>query len=255
MLRILREGSADFVVGTRYTEGGSAAGLEGLRQGISRFAGRVAQLLLRVRISDPTSGFFATRRDVVDRIVGELATDGFNTMLDILANRKYPLRVAEVAYGFRAREHGESKLGIKVVFDFGALLLSRLTGNLLPQRFLLFCVVGLSGILVHLVGLAALKSLDVGFVAAQASAALLSIASNFWLNNVLTYRDRALHGFAAVKGLAIFALICSFGFLSNISVADWIFTIDNTWWIAGFTGALISAVWNYAVSAQLVWRE
>ena len=255
MLKLLREGRADFVVGTRYVEGGSAAGLAGLRQSISRFAGRVAQLLLRVHVSDPTSGYFATTRATVDRLAAELATDGFNTMLDILANRKIALRVAEVAYGFRAREHGESKLGVRVAIDFGALLLSRLTGNLVPQRFLLFCIVGVTGIGVHLAALAALKWLGVGFVAAQSSAALLSIASNFWLNNVLTYRDRTLRGLDAVKGLALYALICSFGFLSNISVAEWIFTIDRTWWIAGFTGALISAVWNYAVSAALVWRE
>jgi dolichol-phosphate mannosyltransferase len=255
MLKTLREGGADFVVGTRYSEGGSAAGLEGLRQSISRFAGRVAQVLLRVRVSDPTSGYFATTRDVVDRLAGELATDGFNTMLDILANRKVRLRVAEVPYGFRAREHGESKLGARVAIDFGALLLSRFTANLLPQRFLLFCIVGLTGIGVHLVALAALKWVGVGFVAAQSTAALISIASNFWLNNVLTYRDRTLRGLDALKGLALYALICSFGFLSNISVAEWIFSIDRTWWIAGFTGALISAVWNYAVSAALVWRE
>lgn len=255
MLRLLREGNTDFVVGTRYREGGSAEGLAGARQSISRFAGRIAQLILRVRVSDPTSGYFATKRDVVDRLAGELATDGFNTMLDILANRKVPLRVAEVGYGFRNREHGESKLGVRVAIDFGALLLSRLTGNLLPQRFLLFCIVGLTGIAVHLAMLAALKPFAVEFAAAQSIAALVAIASNFWLNNVLTYRDRTLRGWDAIKGLVLYALICSFGFLSNISVADWIFTIERTWWIAGFTGALISAVWNYAVSAALVWRE
>jgi hypothetical protein len=34
-----------------------------------------------------------------------------------------------------------------------------------------------------------------------------------------------LHGLAALKGLAIYALICSVGFLSNIGVAQWIYMV------------------------------
>lgn len=46
-----------------------------------------------------------------------------------------------------------------------------------------------------------------------------------------------------------------FGFMSNISVADWIFSSSATWWLARLAGSVISAVWNYAVSAAIVWRR
>jgi len=144
---------------------------------------------------------------------------------------------------------------VRVALDFAGLLLSRLSFNTLPQRFLLFCIVGVSGIAVHLSALAGLFTLGFRFDAAQAVAAFAAIGSNFWFNNILTYRDQTLRGSAALKGLILYAVICSFGFISNISVAQWMLRDDTTWWLAGFSGALISAVWNYAVSAALVWRR
>jgi dolichol-phosphate mannosyltransferase len=255
MIELLRADAADIVVGTRYVEGGSTAGLAGVRLTISRSAGVLARLTLGVSLSDPTSGFFAARRDVIERLAPELATDGFNTLLDIVATRRMRLRIAEVPYVFRSRVHGESKLDARIALDFAALLVSRLTYNLVPQRFLLFCIVGVSGIVVHLVALTLFRSLSVPFDSAQALAALIAIASNFWLNNVLTYRDQTLRGLAAFRGLVVYALICGFGFVSNISVADWMFTNQSTWWVAGLTGAIVSAVWNYAISATIVWRR
>jgi dolichol-phosphate mannosyltransferase len=35
----------------------------------------------------------------------------------------------------------------------------------------------------------------------------------------------------------------------------WIYDYDETWWIAGLGGALIGTVWNFVVSAALVWRQ
>ena len=255
MIKILREESADLVIGSRYVEGGSTEGLAGARATISRSAGRLAQLVLGVEISDPTSGFFAAKRELIDALARELSTEGFNTLLDIVSTRHAGMRIAEVPYVFRARQHGESKLSARVALDFAGLILSRLSFNTLPQRFLLFCIVGVSGIGVHLIALAGLFALTFRFDTAQAIAAFAAIASNFWFNNILTYRDQTLRGSAALKGLMLYAVICSFGFISNISVAQWMLTDDSTWWLAGFFGALISAVWNYAVSAALIWRR
>jgi len=255
MLRLLRENQSDLAIGTRYVDGASSEGLAGIRQTISRGAGALARLLLRVNISDPTSGFFATRRELIDAVAPRLASEGFNTLLDLASMPGLDLRISELPYTFRAREHGESKLGARVALDFAALLVSRLALGLLPQRFLLFSVVGISGIAVHFLALLALIHAGAAFAIAQPTAALVSMASNFWLNNVLTYRDQTLHGLAALKGVAIYALICSIGIFSNIGVAEWIYTANSTWWLAGLTGAVVSAVWNYAVSATLVWRK
>jgi len=255
MLRLLRTGAADVVVGTRYVEGGSTEGLPGIRLAMSRAAGSLARAVLGIEITDPTSGYFSTRREIVDVLAPELAVDGFNMLLDVVSTKHMPLKVAEVAYRFRARQHGESKLDTRIALDFAALILSRLTSNLLPQRFLLFCIVGITGIFVHIVVLLMLKTAGTHFSIAQSVAAISAIASNFWLNNVFTYRDQVLRGADALRGFALFVIICAFGYISNISVANWIFSANPTWWLAGACGAVISAVWNYSVSAAIVWRR
>lgn len=254
MLALLRENRADIVVPTRYRAGGSNAGLQGLRNPISRSAGAFARALLRVKLSDPTSGYFAIRRDAVDALAPRLSPDGFNTLLDIVsADRR--LRVAELPYVFGARQNGQSKLQTRVALDYLALILSRAAGGLIPQRFFLFVFVGLCGIAVHLASLFALEQTGLPFAQAQSAAALIAAASNFWMNNALTYRDQSLRGAKALAGLAIYVGVCSLGIVSNVGVALWLFTDSATTLLPGLGGALVSAVWNYAVTRALIWRS
>ena len=49
-------------------------------------------------------------------------------------------------------------------------------------------------------------------------------------------------------------IVCGIGAISNVGVASWIYAHDNVWWIAGLGGAVMGAVWNYAVSSVFVWR-
>jgi dolichol-phosphate mannosyltransferase len=49
-------------------------------------------------------------------------------------------------------------------------------------------------------------------------------------------------------------IICGIGAVSNVGVASLIYAHDTVWWIAGLGGAVMGAVWNYAVSAVFVWR-
>src|SRR5665213_2588387 len=55
MLARLRQGDIDLVAGTRYVEGGSAAGLAHGRDFLSRLATRLTRLLVGTALSDPMS--------------------------------------------------------------------------------------------------------------------------------------------------------------------------------------------------------
>ena len=68
MLAKLRQGEVDLVAGTRYVEGGSAAGLAGRRGAISGLATATHPPAGRHQLSDPMSGFFMMRRDRFDEI-------------------------------------------------------------------------------------------------------------------------------------------------------------------------------------------
>jgi dolichol-phosphate mannosyltransferase len=255
MLALLREGKTNLVVASRYLQPGGAEALSRSREWLSRAGTSVVQRFLHVELRDPLSGFFAMRRTRFDAVAEKLSPDGFKILLEIVAIEGRRLEVTEISGAFGKRLHGESKLDNRVALDFVALVVSRLSRNLVPQRFLMFCAVGFTGIFVHLLALNIFKVMGLSFAVAQTFAALVAMSSNFWLNNILTYRDCKLRGWAAVKGFALFVLVCSFGFASNISVAEWVFRMEHTWLLAGFAGAAISAVWNYAVSAALVWRR
>ncbi len=256
MLDVLRRGGADLVVGTRYAGGGSAEAFSSQRALGSRAATAVAHRLFQLRLSDPMSGFFMLRRELIEEIAPRLSTQGFKILLDIVVTAGDALRIAELPYTFRQRQHGESKLDAGVALDYVGLLLAKATNDMLSLRFALFCLVGGLGIGVHFVTLVlGLYTLGLEFVWAQTLAVVVAIASNFVINNALTYRDRRLSGLSFFGGLLRFYVVSAVGLVSNIGVSDWMFANAQKWWVAGLAGAVIGVVWNYVVASLFVWRN
>jgi dolichol-phosphate mannosyltransferase len=256
MLGLLQADTADLVVGSRYVEGGSADSFNKQRAGASALATELARGVLRVKIADPMSGFFMIRRDRFEQLAPQLSTQGFKILLDIVATGRGSLRVKEIPYTFGSRLHGESKLDSMVALDFLGLLLAKLTRDAVTLRFLLFAMVGSLGVLVHFAALyTALEAFAVPFPEAQAFAAFCAMTSNFVLNNFFTYRDQRLKGFAILRGLLLFYLVCSVGLLANVGVAFSVYDQEPIWWLAGAAGALMGVVWNYAMSGLFVWRK
>lgn len=254
MLALLQAGKAELVVGSRYVSGGDTGSFGSTRLGGSVLATNIAKKLLHVEIADPMSGFFMIRRDRFEQIAPSLSVQGFKILLDIVASADGKLRVVEVPFSFGAREHGESKLDSMVVLDFLGLVLAKLTGDLVSLRFLLFALIGTIGLAVHLLTLYTALGLGTPFAHAQGIAAFVAMTGNFLLNNRLTYRDQRLKGFAVIRGLLLFYLVCSVGLLANVGVAFSIYNQEPIWWLAGAAGALMGVVWNYGVSSLFVWR-
>ncbi|MEZ5890479.1 MAG: glycosyltransferase family 2 protein [Xanthobacteraceae bacterium] len=256
MVERLRQGDVDLVVASRYMDGKATAGFNPHRARASRWSSMVARRFLGVELTDPMSGFFMLRRDLVEELAPSLSSQGFKLLLDIVATAHGRIRVVELPYVFRTRQHGLSKLDTRVVLDFAALVISKLTSDAVSLRFLLFCAVGLTGVVVHMAILAlALDTAELHFSAAQAVATIGAITWNFVLNNRLTYSDQRLTGWRFLKGLLWFQVICSVGAVSNVGAATWIYNSGPGWWVAGLGGALMGAVWNYVVSAAFVWRQ
>jgi dolichol-phosphate mannosyltransferase len=250
------QGGAEIAIGSRHVEGGSAAGgFSAARGALSDGGARMARAFLKMPVADPMSGFFLLPRALVEEVAPRLTGRGFKILLDILLSARRPLRVAEIPFEFRSREHGESKLDATVLLEFAGLLLDKATGGVVPLRFLAFAAVGAFGVLVHMVVLGALIGLGAGFGAAQGLATLVAMTANFALNNRITYRDARLRGAALWRGLALFYLVCGIGAAANVGVAR-LLVMDGVlaWGLAGAAGAAMTVVWNYAVSSTLVWR-
>jgi len=160
-------------------------------------------------------------------------------------------------YTFRNRVAGESKLDAGVLRDYVMLILDKLVGHIVPVRFILFAGVGVLGIVAHLIVLRlGLQFGGLDFTQAQTVATACAILGNFWLNNMFTFREAKLRGWGFLSGLVTFSIICSVGAAGNIGVASFLFgTEHSSWWLAGIAGAIMSLVWNYAVSSVFTWRR
>jgi dolichol-phosphate mannosyltransferase len=110
------------------------------------------------------------------------------------------------------------------------------------------------GLIVHFAVLTILfELLAQPFWIAQAAATLIATSSNFFLNNILTYRDQRLTGRRLFTGWLTFNLVCLIGALGNVGVAKWLFEHDNFWAAAALAGIAITTVWNYAMSSIFTW--
>jgi len=261
MLAILEADEADLVVGSRYLgeEGSDASALGTTREAGSRLANWLGNQVLHAHVTDPMSGFFMIRREMVEQIAPALATSGFKVLFDILSSQKTPPRYVELPYEFKARVHGDSKLDNGVVVQYLGLLLARFSGDLISPRFIMFGLVGASGVLVHLGILRALllvgvtASATAAFSVAQTAAALGALTWNFALNNAITYRDRRKKGLDLLVAYAKFALLCSIPLAANVAVATMLYERGPSWWVAGVAGAVVAAVWNYITTSRAVW--
>jgi dolichol-phosphate mannosyltransferase len=255
MLDVLRNEPVDLVVGSRYVDGGEISeGLSSSRARVSGFATRLARFICKVDIADPMSGFFMFRREIFEDAMHSLSGQGFKILLDLIASSPRPLRVRELPFEFRKRRHGESKLDVLVAWEYGMLLADKLFGHVVPVRFALFALIGGLGLFVHMAVLwISFTLVALSFVAAQTVATVTAMTSNFFLNNLFTYRDRRLRGWQLVRGLLSFYLICGVGAVANVGIAAYAFRSEQAWWIAGLAGVIVGSVWNYAVSSVFTW--
>jgi len=254
MLRRLKNERIDIVVASRYVPEGSVEGWDARRVAISRIAGGIARAVMKADVKDPTSGFFMIRRESFDETMRGLSQQGFQILIDLFVSAPRPLRFRELPYHFRPRQFGQSKFDASAAWEFGVLILDKLFGRFLPVRFILFALVGGTGVGVHLAMLG-LALQAVTFEAAQTIAVVAAMTWNFFLNNTITYRDRRLRGWAMLAGLLTFYLVCITGAVANVGIASVIFGISRTWWLAGLAGALVGAVWNYAATSFLTWKQ
>ncbi|HEX7759157.1 MAG TPA: polyprenol monophosphomannose synthase [Caulobacteraceae bacterium] len=125
MLRALEGGSADLVVASRYAAGGELGEWDARRAAVSRLATDFTRRISGVCLTDPMSGYFALRREVLDETVRGLSGRGFKILLDLVLTVQRPLRIQELPLKFGVRRHGRSKLNSGVVWQWLALLIRK----------------------------------------------------------------------------------------------------------------------------------
>ncbi|HAS04982.1 MAG TPA: dolichol monophosphate mannose synthase [Dehalococcoidia bacterium] len=267
LVKAINEG-ADIAIGSRYIEGGGCEGWSALRRIMSKGAALISHLFLPStrKIKDPMSGFFVIKREVVKE--ANLNPSGFKILLEILMLGNWK-SVVEVPFMFVTRSRGESKLNTKQQLDYLKHIYSLMqrTGELV--RFIKFCIVGGSGVIVNL-GLYTLLTRYGSFTPIDdTSAGLLSgnialtisietsIITNFILNNFFTFSDRNSGGIVSFfKRLLNFNLICVVGALIQIGITNLFAVVFGFYDIVSvLIGIVIAFLWNYLLNNVLTWKK
>ncbi|MQL53915.1 glycosyltransferase [Desulfofundulus thermobenzoicus] len=251
LLNAIKKGN-DLVIASRFLPGGSDGGLTPARRVISLTARCLGRLLLKkVRpISDPMSGFFMLRREVVQG--AHLTPLGWKILMEVLVRGRYQ-RVAEVPYAFRRRKEDHSKMTLAEQVNYLRHLLRLVLSSPEDLRFWKFCLVGASGVVMNMfffLLLTRLLRLDV--ILSALVATTLAMFSNFLLNDHFTWPGAREDQFFSrtVK----FFLCCTAGMLINVAVL----ALLNGYLglpavCANGAGILSATLWNYYANNRWTW--
>ena len=253
--RLQEDERLDLVVGSRFAAGGGTGDWDRDRAAKSALATRLSRRVLKGDLTDPMSGFFMIRTAIARRLSPDLSAIGFKILLDLMTTSPKPLAFAELAYTFRTRTEGESKLDHVVAMEYLIALYDRMFGRFVPVRFAMFSAIGVLGIGVHMSVLALVMLLGGDFLVAQIGGATAAMTFNFFLNNALTYRDRRLRGWRQLlDGWLSFCAVCSVGLVANVGIAAFVHDARNgAAATSALIGILVGAVWNYALSSKFTW--
>jgi dolichol-phosphate mannosyltransferase len=252
MIHKLQEG-ADFVIGSRYVQGGSTSDDWGFLRWLNS---RVATLLARPLTSarDPMAGFFAFRRSTF--LAGhDFNPVGYKIGLEFIVKCGCE-RVVEVPIHFEDRQLGKSKLTFRqqllyikhlrrlYTFKFGGW-----------SQLVQFLTVGGLGTVVNLVLLTLFLHLRMSERVAVALAIVLSMVFNFVLNRRFSFGESRKESW--VRQFIGFMSACSLGALINYAVT--LVLMGKTFrlrpQLAALVGIAAATAFNFIASRYLVFRS
>ncbi len=220
------EDGADFVIGSRYVDGGKIPGDWGLHRRMNSRAGNLfARYVAGMRgVRDCTAGFRAIRASLLARLdLPTLDVQGYAFQIALLERAlARDAVVREVPVEFVNRTRGTTKLGLSDMVEF-LLSVCRIRYRR-ARTFLAFCLVGLSGVAVNLGAFTLLYRWGVNRFVASPAAIEISILTNFTLNNALTFNGRRNGDRPWKKALkfnlvSLASLVVSYGVFVALSVA------------------------------------
>ncbi|UZE94001.1 MAG: GtrA family protein [Candidatus Pacearchaeota archaeon] len=251
MIKTLNRENADIIIASRFVKGSK------LRFGPWRiFVSKVYCLLAHLfipkslYIKDPATGFFVFRKKILKK--ARLRPLGFKILLEILARAKYD-KVIEVPFSFKERREGKSKFNFKQTFMAFRHLLRLAKSGREHYRFLKFCAVGASGIVVNegllwlLTEFAGLFYLISGAIAIESS-----ILSNFILNDLWTFRKERKGKY--LKRLLRFNVARIFALGINFSVLLALTSLGVHYLISNLFGIVLATMFTYLSSLWWVWK-
>ncbi len=204
------------------------------------------------KTTDPLGGFFLFKKEIIQAV--DFEPRGFKILVEILMRAKYE-SVRDVPYKFLKRENDVSKASLRQGIEFLKHLWFLFCTLPHAGRFIKFCFVGLTGVIINIGTLYALVEFyGFGQFTAWLIAILLSILSNFVLNSSITYSDRITDGhIERIKQLLKYCLLSMVVIVFNFVIYRAALMFGLYYLFAAMFGILLATLLNYIISSSLVW--
>lgn len=262
MYHEIRAGN-EVVIGSRYMVGGGIRKWPLKRRIISVGATFLGRLLFP-DVTDPVSGFFAIRKDVVSN--APLKPKGYKILLEVLGKGTWQ-KDKEIPFEFVDRETGTSKLKIRTIIEYAEQVMDITLYSLFHhhsaawrewKKLFKFGMVGISGILVNMGVLYYLKEYA-GFYYLVASffAIELSILNNFLWNDLWTFCSSGDHKLSSRwHRLVAFHIVSAGGLVINMGILGLLTGIFGVYYlVSNMVGILIAFAWNFLVNRRITWTR
>lgn len=254
MVDPILSGVVEATVGTRYMEGGGSEEWPWYRKFMSHGAGWLARGV--TRMSDPTSGFMAIRKSLLQEV--ELDPVGWKIVLEVIVKTK--ARFLEIPIVFAERRSGTSKFSVKTQMEYLHHLwkLYRHTHETWAQ-FLAFCLVGGSGVLIDTIVLVSfVEFLSLTPLASAVFAFIAAVSWNYHWNSGWTFRGIRRENLPLAY--VSFVVVCLAGFLVRIGVMYIGIVYGGMgirpWYVLASVFGIISAtVFNFVGAKYVVFRK
>lgn len=257
----------DIVIASRYVKGSVILEWPYKRKIMSKVATKISKSSLGINVSDPLSGFFAFKREIIRGI--NFDAIGYKMLLEMLVKTK-SVRIKEIPYTFTDRKSGSSKLNLITITDYiKSVWKLYLYGKTIKEQekrvsihFLSkagrFYTVGTSGLVVNYFITLLFTSgiLDFWYLHANVFGILVSMTSNFILNKWWTFEDR---DFAPRKFILQFGKFVGFSSLGAIIQLEIVFLLVEGYQmfypLALILGVLAAAFGNFSLNKKFTFHE
>ena len=253
---------ADYVIGSRYIEGGSVPKEWATsRKAISYFGNLFIRLvLLNFKIHDLTTGFRLSRvKGVLDKIDlnNLMELDRFAYKVDLLyQSLKNSKKIVEVPLAFASRTKEQSKFNYKEMIS--TFRVAIILGIKDKERFIKFAVVGFTGFIVNFIALRLFRKAIGIEILAWTFSTELAIISNFTLNNLWTFKSEKIQGLNKLiikflqfnLGSAGAIIIESIGGYYGVGLIG----AKYDFIVLGFVVAFLVLPYNYFIYNKFIWK-
>ncbi|KAG2473903.1 MAG: Glycosyl transferase family protein [Nitrosopumilales archaeon] len=267
MLHALNTYKCDIVVASRYVKGGVIKNWSIKRKIMSKAATVIAKKGLGINTTDPMSGFFAFKKQIINGL--RFDAIGYKMLLEVLVKTRGVV-VKDIPYTFSDRRYGISKVDVTTVTDYikSVWKLYRYGKSARKEerrpsvRFLSkagrFFTVGAFGIGVnYLISLLFTSGVaDLWYLHANLVGIIASISSNFLLNKIWTFEDRDFSAKKTFNQYAMFMVFSSFGALIQIGmVFSLVESYEIIYPLALILAVLTAALSNFILNKKFTFKE